>query len=273
MDVHELRTIEFEPEIITSTMETLRSIEINIADACNRSCETCPHSIKEYKDSVNVANMFTPELAKVLNKHLKEIDYRGQISLTGFGEPLLNKNLEKIAEEITKDISLGWLEISTNGDALTRKRTKQLVDSGVTHITISLYDEDTTKKFIDELGDLDFELSFKHMYAGYDLYVNRVEQIKDPKNYKFERRCNFPFSRMMLDYNGNACLCANDWRRVTNFGNIVDKSIFEIWHGPEYTQYRKMLMENQRSISPCLNCDINGSLYGNASFEYFKKLQ
>lgn len=269
MDVHELRTIEFEGSNITTDLEALRSIEINIADACNRACAMCPHSLDTYKAS---RGTFSIELAETLNKHLREIDYKHQISLTGFGEPLLNKKLPQIAAAISKGVQLGWMEVSTNGDIIRRDTVEKLVNSGVTNITISLYDEDNSDYFIDMLAGLEFELSFKHLYDdSYGRYVNRVQQVDRPQPLFIQRYCSFPFSRMLIDWDGTALLCANDWRRVTNFGNIRDRSINEIWNGEDYTRYREMHMDSKRSLSPCSECNIDGGLYGKNSYEYFKQ--
>lgn len=266
MDVNELRLFEYDRPLIQDQITALRSIEINLTDNCNRSCSMCPQSVKNW---VRKPGTFSIELAEILNDQLRSIHYDGQVSLTGFGEPILHKNLSKIAGEISRDIQLGWLEVNTNGDGLTLKNGEDLIANGVTHFTISLYDEDLSEYYLNLFNDLPVELSFKHLYSGSDYYINRVDQVVDPQPLKILKRCNYPFYRLMIDIDGQVLLCSNDWRRKTNFGNIRDHSIRDIWLSDQFKQYRDMLHRGIRDSIPCSNCDIGGTRYGNKSYRIF----
>ena len=62
--------------------------------------------------------------------------------------------------------------------------------------------------------------------------------------------------------------CSEDWARKGILGNIHKTSIKEIWLGDEIMDYRNKLASGLRSgKSPCKNCNINGCVYGEESFD------
>ncbi len=122
------------------------TIQIQTIDRCNASCVMCPYSYEE-KDG-------PPSLMDdaLYEKILKEIADTG--ALTGFtpmlqNEPLLDRGLAnriRLAKEI-----LGrkmWVELATNGSALTDTRIDELIDSGLDslHISIDAATEETYRK-------------------------------------------------------------------------------------------------------------------------------
>jgi len=268
MDVHQLRIQEYDEHLITNKIEALRSIEINLTDACNRSCVFCPQSVRAWSKK---GAQFSAELAAHLNTSLRNIDYNGQISLTGFGEPALHRNLPDIARIISNGVELGWLEVNTNGDMLTRNLGLELIDAGVTHFTISLYDADTSDTFRERFADQRVELSFKHYYnpENTSMFINRVEQASGIEPLRITRRCNYPFYRLMIDVDGSVLMCSNDWNRSTNMGNITEETLEEIWLNDKFSQYREMLHNGLRDVSPCEGCNINGLVYGEQSYKQF----
>ena len=80
------------------------------------------------------------------------------------------------------------------------------------------------------------------------------------------RPCNLPFYKLVLDWDGSALLCCNDWfRRHKGFGNINNSTLEEIWFGSEFTNVREMLSKGDRSGSACKYCNIEGTMVGEAS--------
>ena len=56
-----------------------------------------------------------------IHDQLMELEFSGTISLCGYGEPLLHKDISKIVEKLSK---VSRVEIITNGDVLTKKITR-----------------------------------------------------------------------------------------------------------------------------------------------------
>ena len=75
-------------------------IEFSINGTCNRRCFFCPRV-----DPKKYPNITTALDIKVFEKmvlELKEVKFNGRISFSGFGEPLLTKNLYQYIEIVKK---------------------------------------------------------------------------------------------------------------------------------------------------------------------------
>jgi radical SAM protein with 4Fe4S-binding SPASM domain len=67
---------------------------------------------------------------------------------------------------------------------------------------------------------------------------------------------------MMIEWNGDIFLCPNDWQRRVAQGNLMQKSIIQIWNGIMLKKYRKKLLDGKRTDSPCRECNAAGTLLG-----------
>ena len=72
-----------------------------------------------------------------LIRDLKKINFEGFFTMCGYGEPLLHPNIL----EITNSLGEFWgIEIVTNGDPLNKKNLKDLYNSKVSKLVVSMYD-------------------------------------------------------------------------------------------------------------------------------------
>ena len=110
-------------------------LEISPIDACNRKCVFCPKSDPQIAPDT-FKTMGDKSIEK-LSKELKQIDYKGTVVFAGYGEPLLDKNIFKKISLLSEVCNV---EITTNGDPLTKKNIIKLVESGIDKIVVSLYD-------------------------------------------------------------------------------------------------------------------------------------
>ena len=67
---------------------------------------------------------------------------------------------------------------------------------------------------------------------------------------------------MLIDWNGDAFLCPQDWRRKITMGNIMQEEIYNIWTNKIIENYRKKLLCGDRSLSPCNSCNAEGTVLG-----------
>ena len=58
---------------------------------------------------------------------LKGVNFNGRISFSGFGEPLLTKNLYQYVQIIKKHLKDVYIEITSNGDVLLSKNGPTLL--------------------------------------------------------------------------------------------------------------------------------------------------
>lgn len=209
---------------------------------------------------------------KAINKSLQEIDYRGTITLAGFGEPLLHKKIKSYVQILQNSVQLKQLKLITNGDFLTQQMAFNLINAGVNCIKVSMYDNDMTEYFESFLSQYNIETIYKHYYNGLpeEVEVNRNDLWKNPKPIMRKSACFLPFYKMFINWNGDVGLCSNDWNSSQTFGNVNDTPINEIWESKYLNDFRDMLAKNMRIASPCSSCNVNGQVMGKESFEFYK---
>ena len=69
-------------------------LELNVTELCNRKCIFCPRHDPKVFPNRNLH--MTPKGAESISKELARNHYRGKISLSGFGENLLNPEFPEI---------------------------------------------------------------------------------------------------------------------------------------------------------------------------------
>ena len=132
------------------TMLSHSEVRYEVTDHCNASCIMCPRDEHEHGRAHGIMDQ------KRYEKSIDEVVTLGakQIVLTGFGEPMLDKNLElKIAYAKKKGLST---YIISNGSVLNSKRAQNILEAGLDEIRISFYGmgKDTYNKV---MQGLDFE--------------------------------------------------------------------------------------------------------------------
>lgn len=249
------------------TKNTLSSIELNVIDICNRTCGFCPRGV----GFQNTKNQMSHTTIDSIADSLRNIDYRGTITLAGFGEPLLHKKLKNYVQTLKNSVQLKQIKLITNGDYLDESMAANLIHAGVNCIKVSMYDKDMTEHFESFLQQYDIERIYKHYYNGLpaEVEVNRNEMWKEAKPKRVNRACYLPFYKLFINWDGRVGLCSNDWNVSQHFGNVNHKPIHEIWESSYLNSYRDMLAANRRTASPCLSCNINGQVLGKESFEYY----
>ncbi|MDI6751582.1 MAG: radical SAM protein [bacterium] len=84
------------------------------------------------------------------------------------------------------------------------------------------------------------------------------DKSSDPTPYlppKDRIPCPWLFERLNIDSKGDVTLCGEDIAFNEKFANIMQKSIKDIWHGPEFTYFReKHLSGHGDEISICAQC-------------------
>jgi radical SAM protein with 4Fe4S-binding SPASM domain len=244
-------------------------IEISPIDACNRKCEFCPKSDDNIApDTFNKMDML---LIKKLKRELELINFRGTVVFAGYGEPLLAKNIFEMISEFS---GLCNVEITTNGDPLTSKVARKLVDSGIDKIVVSMYDgpeQDSKFKkiFIDANVDNNKYVLRDRWYSkneGFGLMLTNRAGVLNLNNQNlpdnYSKKCFYTHYSVMIDWNGDIYLCTQDWNRKVKSGNIKNENFFDIWNSNILKEYRKNLSKGHRVKEPCINCNANGVLHG-----------
>ena len=103
-------------------------VELSLIDVCNRKC-VCPKSNEDI--APDTYQSMTRNIIDKIHDQLLEINFTGTISLCGYGEPLLHKDIGYIVNKLSK---VSKVEIITNGDVLSPKKLQQLFFSNVSKV-------------------------------------------------------------------------------------------------------------------------------------------
>jgi radical SAM protein with 4Fe4S-binding SPASM domain len=256
-------------------MSSLVSVEVNIIDGCNRKCHFCPHAKPKIYPNRYDWKM-SNQIVSIIGAQLRQIDYRGRISMSGYGEPMLNKEVAGHISNFRSWLPNNIIEMNTNGDPLTVANIQRVFEAGLTEMYVNLYDN---KRQISHFIKM-FREAGRHNYIlrphfdpddNYGLIINNRSGIMNPKKKALEKRCHYTFYKMFIDWNGDVLFCANDWGRNLIVGNICHSHIKDIWMSDQMKKIRLPLAEGDRSMHPCSQCNVNGTLHGKSSFDTLMK--
>ena len=156
-------------------LDTPFSVFVFPTTYCNFKCIYCAHSLgyEEMKKKYGFVreNMTLSTYKNVIQK-LKEFPKKiKMLSLTGQGEPLLNKDIAKMVELAKKEDVAERIEIISNGALLNNKMSDALISVGLDTLRISVQGL-SAKKYKEVCGaNIDFEE-----------YINNIKYFYSKKN-------------------------------------------------------------------------------------------
>ena len=108
-------------------------VRYEVTDHCNATCIMCPREEHEHgrEHGIMSQDKYEKSIDEVIRLGAKKV------VLTGFGEPMLDKNLElKIKHAKSKGLST---YIITNGSVLNSKRAQGILEAGLDEMRVSFY--------------------------------------------------------------------------------------------------------------------------------------
>jgi len=244
-------------------------LELTTIDVCNRSCIFCPRNDDNVAPNQPHA-ILPPVLYRKMAAELGDIKYQGTIMLAGYGEPMLHPNLNELISTFSAVCNT---EITTNGDLLNLSSIQGMLSAGIGKIQVSMYDNPDQKEYFNSL--------FEQAKAPKESYILRERWYDEDKDFGVEltnrggtisagdqvqvdkkHACYYPHYMMMIDWNGDCFLCTHDWNRRKRSGNAMLQSLVEIWDSKMLRQVRLRLAKGRRDMSPCSNCNADGTLRG-----------
>ena len=151
-------------EMADKPITRLRHAEVRyeVTDHCNAECIMCPRDLHE---------LGRPHGVMSLEKYQKSIDEVielgcKQVVLTGFGEPLIDKTLEK---KVHYANSRGLRTyIISNASLLNRKRAKGLIEAGLDELRLSYYGM-RKESYERVMVGLNYEITMENLLGFLDL--------------------------------------------------------------------------------------------------------
>ena len=110
----------------------------------------------------------------------------------------------------------------------------------------------------------------KNAFSGRDVYIYLKSQDQQWYQDKYEGTnsihwtefCQFPWSSMTIKSNGEAAMCIEDFNNEIILGDAGKESLYDIWNGEKYFQFRRDQFELKKGIKCTEQCDMKliGSL-------------
>jgi len=306
----------FEKSLLAKLLENYRSKEptvfnIGTTNICNMSCYFCPRTknppkvlksmdvsmfssiakqIKPFNDEEwALWEGFVREIYKISKFDMGENHFflyilPRVVQLHLFGEPLLDKNIDKHIKILTDEKLDSYF--SCNPSNMNITKLEKCFDNGLGFIKFSvdsIFDDQQKKirgkksnfstafKNIIKLAELKEKMNYKTqiIVTMIDLgledqeqqFVTLSELLKDTgvyyylksqnsKWYNSENQkqnisihwnepCRSPWVSMSFDPFGNAVECQESYESHYIFGNVKNKSLYDIWNGEDYKNFRE----------------------------------
>ena len=194
-------------------------VELSLIDVCNRKCIFCPKSNEDI--APDTFQKMNKSIIEKNDNQLIDMEFSGTISLCGYGEPLLHKDIGYITEKLSK---VSKVEIVTNGDVLNPKKMQDLYLSKASKVLVSMYDgPEQIEKFnkMTKQANVpeDFIILRDRWYDKYNDFgvklTNRAGTISvgDQEKIDPKKNCFYPTYQFLIDWNGDVFLCPQDWQK------------------------------------------------------------
>jgi radical SAM protein with 4Fe4S-binding SPASM domain len=120
--------VRFDPKAQISPDPLPSRVKIEVSSKCNLDCVEC-HRVALTRPQ----KLLKLDAFRTLLRELKP----ARLNLTGYGEPLLNRNLPAMVEE-AKAFGVGHVRFFTNGTLLSQVKAERLVQSGLDWLNVSI---------------------------------------------------------------------------------------------------------------------------------------
>ena len=236
-------------------------IELSLVDACTRHCTSCPRN----NDTIapHTSLRMTDFLYKKIAQELKTLGFNGLVMLSGYGECLLHEDIVSVV----RTFNFTKVDITTNGDRLTRELIQKIKDAGIYKIMVSVYEKEKMPYFQEMSKGFEDIVILRNRYEHFDrLFNNRAGTLYEEG---ISGVCYYPFYIMMIGSNGDVFPCCQEWQRRLKMGNLYQKNLWDIWTSEDFFRVRNELKRGKRTFFPCRICNVEGTMRGGNNFDLY----
>ncbi len=262
-----------------------REVFFEVRTKCNGTCPFCAASAK---NETRRDSMMPFPLYKKIIDQLHDLDYRARIAYHVNNDPLLFPDLEAFVQYARKKLPYAWIDILTNGKALTLATVEGLLSAGIDELTVNHYSDDLDGPLPPRLQTI--LAYFQELCAAHKPFVigfegHGLSERRDLRRFNLLRRkatevlstrggtapnksvktnmprgfCEYPFTQMNITTDGRVAKCCADLYFSNPMGNADNQTLMEIWQGPEFSAVRSALKSHDRRHIPnCEDCDYYG---------------
>ena len=226
------------------------TIAIETNSHCNRRCYYCPQSVAATKVKFISDAVYGRALGRVA-----ELGWSGILDFHFFGEPLLNKNLERLVRQARHRCPKAILEILSNGDALTEARAKNLIAAGIDKFIITRHPPYSAEWDV-RIPALQRRFPRHIFYRTIEdnPLVNRTGLVTPKKSVDFSKGCYEASRHLQIDIEGRYLFCCSDYDKRHFMGDVFSQGILEVWDHPAYSWARKSVERGIPKLDICVAC-------------------
>lgn len=129
-------------------------------------------------------------------------------------------------------------------------------------LNVALKDQTDADRFYDifePVSDYSYIQNTTQAWAEFEAYV--PENNYDAKNLgdmmDEDKICSFPLTNMAIHSNGSVGVCPQDWKFATEYGNVKNESLVDLWNSKKLFGIRSLHLKGLRSkMNYCKDCDV-----------------
>lgn len=237
-------------------------VNIETINKCNGFCSFCCCNVREDK---RIRKVMDEDVFKKIIDDLSEINYNGVITLNINNEPFLDEKLIDKFRYVRKKIPNAYSYIYTNGSLLTLTKIDTIIKEHlldelvVNNYSVKYKLNKPNKRLYNHLKtkNLDFKITINLRYC-HEVLSNRANTSPNKDGKKIIKSyCSIPFTDLNIFPNGNVGICCCDTKEITNFGNVIDDNIIDIFNNNKFQNLRMKMINGRDSNEFCKYCDFN----------------
>lgn len=235
-------------------------IEIETLNRCNGKCSFCPVNANEIQRPYC---KMTRETFQTIILQLQMVGYKGRLALFSNNEPFLDDRIVEFAKYAREKLPEAYIYIDTNGTIIKLDTFKEIIGY-LDCLNFDIYkdnleesDPENIKEILEYVAknNLEKKLNVSRIDRKAIRSSRGGESPNSKNSISIIDNCPLLLLQMVFRPDGNVSLCCNDALGKFTLGNILDKSLKEIWRSEIYNFLREQIMKNRSNISLCKFCD------------------
>ncbi len=236
-------------------------VSVETINKCNCTCSFCP--VNKNIDPRPFQKM-SEELFHKIIAELREVDYDGYLSLYINNEPFVDTRIEDWYRYAKEQLPNAKMLLYTNGSLMSRERfdkiapyiDKMIINNYSEKLSLhkniaDLYEYIKSKK---EYRDRDITIQIRYIH---EILTNRVGDAPNKKERKvIHWECIMPYTDITIFPSGVVGLCCSDALEKTDYGNVAEENLWNIWGSEQFKTLRKTIGRDRNDYNFCKGCDF-----------------
>jgi len=236
-------------------MELFKKLEIETASLCNRSCKMCLRVCYPDREKVSSwlkMNYLPIELIFKIIDEAERMQFNGELGLSHYNEPLLDKRLVKIAQYAKNKRIFSKISFCTNGDLFDEQKIKQ-IDGVFDEIIISRTSEEFKTNNLFKHTKVLFT-NKQYVFKHFDPSEKLAQEIQNNKN----KPCFMGQTGMYINHKGDMLMCCSDLIGHFELGNVNNLTLQQLWFSEKHKNLlEKLSNDNSRNnYEHCRICPL-----------------